>query len=321
MGGAQTADTKPVAYMEPMPALGETGKLLPFDAAGTYQYASVAQRSYVPDAKLQYKWDFGDGSAPAFGRLVKHAFRTAATYTVTLRVTNRETGESDKATRRVTITQGDGNEADPAGQSRDVGSVVACQSSAGFTRASVKPSGRGLAFSGRTRTGSSFAATVYRAAKGRKATKLRKVASFAVNGSRKWRPGKLGRGVYVAQLTARGRKARPDERGFAFRRKGSRFVKLKPFQRPDSCGLISYLRLSSPVFGGRFPLILNVATTRSARVTVKLSRKGGRKTLKTSANRLGRVTFKPRKRGTYKVTVKAWAGKATARGKLCAVRL
>jgi hypothetical protein len=325
MGGAQTADTNPVAYMEPTAgALGETGKLLPFDAAGTYQYESVAQRSYVPDAKLQYKWDFGDGSPAAFGKQVKHAFGTAATYTVTLKVTNRETGKTDTATRRVTIAQGGGTETDPAGQSSDApGTVVACQSRAGFARVSVKPARRGLAFAGRTRTGAPFTATVYRAAKGRKATRLRKVASFAVNGSYRWKAGKLARGVYVAQLRARGRGTRPDQRSYAFRLRGSRFAKLKPFQRADSCGLLSYLRLTSPVFGGRFPLSVNVATTRRARVTVKLSRKGGRKTLRLSANRVGRATFSPRKlkRGTYKVTVTAKAGKQKARGKLFAVKL
>ena len=327
MGGAQTASTKPVAYMEPQPAVGETGKLLAFDAAGTYQYASVANRTYVDDAKLQYKWDFGDGSPAAFGQQVKHAFRTAAPFEVTLTVTNRETGAKDKATRRVTIQQGAGSDTDPAGQSSDPGgAVIACQSAATFTSVSVRPSGAGLAFSGQTRDDKPFAATVYRAAKGSKATKLRKVASFGVDGSQQWDPGKLAAGVYVAEVVARGSGARPDRRAFAFRYSGSGFAALKRFSRADSCGLISHLRLSSPVFGGKYSLVLRVATTSGARVKVTLLRNGkraARKAVKTSASRLKKVTFAAKKlrRGAYTVKVTAKAGGRKASGKLFASRL
>ncbi|MEA2125474.1 MAG: carboxypeptidase [Solirubrobacteraceae bacterium] len=333
MGGAQTADTKPVAYMEPMPAKGTKGKLHAFDAAGSYQYASVAQRAYVDDADLQYKWDFGDGSPAAYGKAVKHVFHTAATYVVTLKLTNRKTGESDTATRRVTIAEGSGTDAEPD-QSGDpglaTGSVVACQSRAGFASASVKPAGHGLAFAGSTPSDEQFAATLYRAAKGKRPTKLRKVAAFAVKDSYTWdgrlEGGTLARGVYVARLVARGHGPRPDQRAFALRYTGKRFVALKPFQRADSCGLLSYLRLSSPVFGKRVPLVVKLATTRAARVTVTLSRKGrrsARKSLKASPNRLGQVKFRSRKlkRGRYTVTVKAKAGKRKASGRLYAAKL
>jgi hypothetical protein len=325
MAGAQTATTRPVAYMEPLPAIGEVGKQHPFDAAGTYQYASVAKRTYVDDGDLQYKWDFGDTTAAAFGTAVKHVFRKPATYTVKLTVTNRTTGQKDVATRRVTINGGEGTEADPD-QSTDPGTVVPCQSNAGFARVSVKPSGAGLQFSGTTPRDAQFAATVYQAAAGRRAIQLRSVASFGVKGSYRWdgKPdsGRLARGSYIARVVARGRQTRSDQRAFAFRYTGSRFAQLKPFARRDTCGRLSYLRLASPVFGGRYPLTLNLATTKSGKVTVALSRKGkrvARKKVKTSANRLARVTFPARKlkRGTYKVVVKA--GKA--RGKLFAARL
>jgi PKD repeat protein len=313
--------------MEPLPSLGETGKLHSFDAAGTYQYASVTKRSYVDDAKLQYKWNFGDGSPAAYGKAVKHAFRSAATFFVELKVTNRETGQSDTTTRRVTIAEGGGSDVDPAAQASDAGgAVVACQSSSAFTSLSVKPSGAGLAFSGSTRDSAPFTATIYQAAKGKKATKLTKVTAFGVNGSYQWNPQGLARGTYIAQVSARGQGTRQDRRGFAFRYSGSRFGALKPFQRKDSCGLLSYLRLSSPVFGGRYALALGVATTRGARVTVTLTRKGkkrARKTVKTSANRISKVLFAPKKlpRGKYTVKVKAKAGKRKASGKLFAAKL
>jgi hypothetical protein len=333
MGGAQTADTNPVAYMEPAPALGEQGKFISFDASGSYQYSSVANRTYVADSKLQYKWNFGDGSSPAYGRKVKHAYRVEGAITAQLTLTNRETGKRDTATRRVFIQKGTGTDSDPD-QSKDsgvaAGTVVACQSRAGFTRASVKPAGRGLSFSGRTRGGATYAATLFQASKGAKATKLRKLATFTIKGSKRWtgrlKTGKPARGVYYVQLSARGTGSRPDQRGFGLRYTGSRFVSLKPFQRQDTCGLLSYVRLASPVFGGRISLVANIATTRSARVTVTLARKGARsirKTVKTSANRLKKVTFRAGKlrRGQYRVLVKVKAGKRTASGTLYAAKL
>jgi PKD repeat protein len=319
MGGAQTADANPLAYMEPTQgAIREAGKLMTFDANGSYQYKSIAARTYVDDSKLQYKWNFGDGSAAAYGKVVKHAFRVPGPYTVQLKLTNRETGKSDTATRRVTIDKGTGTDTDPAGQSRDTGavagSVVACQSRAGFTSASAK---------------ARYTATIYQASKGNKATRLRKVASFSVKGSYRWngklKRGKLARGIYFAQLVARGNGPRPDQRGFALRYTGSRFVAMKPSQRQDTCGLLSYLRLSSPVFGGRYSLVVNLATTRSARVTVTLRGAGKslHKTIKTSGNRLAKATFRPGKlrRGRYTVSVKAKAGKRTASGRLYATKL
>jgi hypothetical protein len=335
MAGAQTTDTKPVAYMEPMPSIGTVGKLHAFDAAGTYQFASTADHSYVDDSKLQYKWNFGDGSAAAFGKSVQHAFRTPTTYTVELTVTNRETHESDTATRLVTIQEGTGADTDPAAQSTDPGltpgAVVACQAASGFTKAAATPDGGGLTFSGETPNDAQFTATVFQAAKGARTTRLRKVASFPVQGSYHWdgrlETGTPAPGVYVAQLVARGRQTRPDQRSFAFRYTGSRFTALKRFQRRDTCCLLSYLRLSSPVFGGRYSLALRLVTTRAARVTVTLvpkhGKRGARKRIKTSANRLTRVLIRPRKlrRGPYTVKVKVKAGKRKASGRLYAARL
>jgi peptidase M28-like protein/PKD domain-containing protein len=333
MGGAQTVDTNPVAYMEPAPALGEQGKFISFDASGSYQYSSASKRTYVDDSKLQYKWDFGDGSKAVYGKKVKHSYRTEGALVARLTVMNRETRKSDTATRRIFIQKGSGTDVDPD-QSKDSGvasgSVIACQSRAGFTRASVKPAGRGLTFSGRTRDGAGYAATIFQASKGNRATKLRKVATFAVKGSKRWtgrlKTGKPARGVYYVQLSSRGTGARPDQRGFAVRYTGSRFVTLKPFQRQDTCGLLSYARLASPVFGGRISLVANIATTRAARVTVTLSRKGARsvrKSVKTSANRLKKVVFSARglRRGQYRVSIRAKAGKRTGASTLYAGKL
>jgi hypothetical protein len=80
------------------------------------------------------------------------------------------------------------------------------------------------------------------------------------------------------------------------------------------------------VFGKRAPLVVSVATTRGASVTVSLKRKGAKglkRKVKTSANRLARATFSGRKlrRGLYTMRVKVKAGKQKAAGKLFATRL
>ena len=324
MGGAQTANpTKPVAYFEvsPKPVAVPKGKLQTLDATGSHQLASVNPRTYVNDADLQFKWEYGDGTPVAYGKTVKHAYKRVGTIKTKLTVTNRNTGEASAITRLVDVVDGDGNDVDPPGQDRDPGlarpgSVVACQSGTGFSSASVRPAGRGLRFEGRSASGQSFIARVFRATKGRRAIKPKLVASFEVNGSLTWngKPsrGKLRNGTYYAQLDLRGTGSRADVRSFAFRRKGAKFKRLKAFRARESCDLISIASLSSPVFGGKRRLGISFATTKDSRVRVTVQR--GKRVVKrftrrTTANRLARVTLKPRKlrRGTYRITIKAGA--------------
>ena len=46
-----------------------------FDAGGSQQLASLNPRTFVPDADLQFAWDFGDGSPVAYGKVVRHAYK------------------------------------------------------------------------------------------------------------------------------------------------------------------------------------------------------------------------------------------------------
>ena len=328
MGGAQTANLDPVAFMEVFKPMALTGKLVTFDASGSYQYSQLATRQYVADADLQYKWDFGDGSPVAYGKVVKHAYKVPADtpYKATLTVTNRDTHQSDTVTRNVLVSsgEGEGNETDPDQSSdpglRAKGSVIACQSGQGFRSVSVKPAGRGLRFEGSSAAGgNTFLAEVFQVAKGRRATKAKKVASFNVNGSFTWdgkpRRGSLSRGTYMVRVSMRGTGARPDVRGFGFDRT-TRFKTRKPFQRADSCELLSLARLSAPAFGGKQKLLVNFTTTQAAKVTVSVFRGKAKKAVKrfrksTSPNRLQRVTLSPRrlKRGDYRVVIAARGAK------------
>jgi PKD repeat protein len=312
-----------------------TGKAVKFDASGSYQYSQLATRQYVADADLQFKWDFGDGSPAAFGKKVQHSYRTAneAPYKVTLTVTNRDTHKSDTATRAVLVeacSDNCANDSDPD-QSGDPGlraqgSVVACQSGGGFTSVKVTPAGRGLRFEGASPSGG-FTAEVFLAAKGRRATTPKRVASFDVNGSYTWDGQKpeLADGTYFVRVSTRGTGVRPDVRGFGFDRKGARFTARKPFQRPDSCELLSLARLDAPAVGGKRALDVAITTTKAARVTVSVFRGNAAKAVKrfkktTSPNRLLKVALAPRKleRGEYRIAIAATAEGKTQRATLYA---
>ena len=123
MGGAQTANLDPVAFMDDQEARGAVkGKLVTFDAAGSYQYTSLVTKGYVADADLQYKWDFGDGSPAAFGKVVKHAYKKVSEgdvpYKATLTVTNRDTHAADTVTRNVLVDGGRGQRHRPRPERR-----------------------------------------------------------------------------------------------------------------------------------------------------------------------------------------------------------
>ena len=329
MGGTQTSDLDPVAYFEPLPyrANFPKGKLMTLDASGSYQYTQLATRQLAPDADLQFKWNFGDGTKELFGKQVKHAFAAAGTYPVTLTVTNRDTGKADTMTTNVLIADEDaGTDSDPAGQDSDPGlraqnSVVACQAAAdtGFTSLKVRRAGRGLKFEGASRgPSSSFLAEVFQATKGRKAIKPKRLARFTVNGSFTWKPkGRLKAGTYFARMTARGSGSRPDVRSVALERKGTKFRARKPFQRPDTCGEISLFRLDAPAFGPKRKLTAAFTLTKPGKATIEIYRgkkrvKRIKKTVK-SANRLQKVKIAPKKlrRGEYRIVLRAAGKKET----------
>jgi hypothetical protein len=321
MGGAQAANPEPVAYFEPLPfrAGYPKGKLMTFDAGGSYQYAQLATRQYAPDSDLQYRWDFGDKSAPAFGKVVKHAFKRADTFKVTLTVTNRTTHASDTMSTSVLIADATDSESDPSDQTQDPGlrpkgSVTACQGDTGFTHVKVTPAAGGLRFEGEARGSGSVVAEVFQVAKGRRAQRPRKVASFAFEGSQTWDGMVGGRpasgGTYYVRMTARGTGPRPDVRSFAFERPARTFKARKPFQRKDSCDNVSLFRLDAPAFGGKRRLAISFTTRKSSRVAIEVlrgSKRVKRFRVRTTANRLAKAFLSPKRlpRGEYRIVLRA----------------
>jgi hypothetical protein len=101
-GGAQTATDAPVAYYEALPNEASVGGTVTFNAGGSYQYADVTSREAVDASKLQFAWDFGDGSQ-ATGRVARHEYAKSGEYTSILTVTNTDTGAKDTMTIPVVV--------------------------------------------------------------------------------------------------------------------------------------------------------------------------------------------------------------------------
>lgn len=314
MGGTQAIDTKPVAYFEALPNEATVGNFVNFKGGASHQYADTSYK-LVPDEDLQLKWDFGDGTAAAYGENVKHAYKRSGTYTSKLTVTNRSTNESATMTLPVVVEEGTGADNDPADQFTDrvpaKNSVVACQATSGFTKVAVKPSGKGLRFDFERTSSKPVTVEVFQATKG----KTRRVAKFTgKTESFTWK-GKRGlkKGAYFARVIGLSTADQRDERYFSFTF-SKKFKKGKAFTRDGSCDLVSLFRLSAPAFGRS--LSIGVATTEAADVLVRVRK--GRKTVKTfkaksTANRALKFNLSGRKlrKGSYKVSLKVTAGGKT----------
>jgi hypothetical protein len=99
----------------------------------------------------------------------------------------------------------------------------------------------------------------------------------------------------------------------ALRRKGGRFRSLPQYFRGRQCTLVQTFKLERPVFGGSKRRKLGIAfrLARAARVTVTVTRKGKvvkrfkRKTYRAARTHRLKLGAKGRKRGTYRVTLRA----------------
>lgn len=103
--GAQPIDGGVVAYYEALPNEVESGQAVSFDAAGTYQYIA-GSRTFVPASRLQYRWDFGDGSKPAKGPVARHTYSQPGRYVSRLTVFGRD-DRSDTMTVPITVVKPD----------------------------------------------------------------------------------------------------------------------------------------------------------------------------------------------------------------------
>jgi hypothetical protein len=210
--------------------------------------------------------------------------------------------------------------------------VPACQSTLGFARASARPRGRGLAFSFRRTTRNPVKVDVFRTTTGRRVSGERRVARFDRR-SRSFRWSGRGRrvrdGYYIVRFAVRAPNGATDFRRVAFRRLDGRFKRLPAYYRGKRCALVETYKLERPVFGGTNRRSLGIAFRlgRAARVTVTVTRKGKRvKRFRTRAYNAGRtyrlrLSAKGRRRGLYRVTLRARRPGAAATTTLSARRL
>ncbi|MEJ7891483.1 MAG: M28 family peptidase [Solirubrobacteraceae bacterium] len=101
-GGSQTANGDVVAYYEALPNEAQVSAPVTFDAGGSYEYESAATRTRVPASRLEYSWDFGDGTTGT-GAKVDHAYATAGVYESRLTVRDNVSGETDVASIPITV--------------------------------------------------------------------------------------------------------------------------------------------------------------------------------------------------------------------------
>ena len=106
MAGAQTAGTGVVAYYEALPNEAENGEQVTFDASGSYQYSSVAKRTFRGERDLQYSWTFGDGQV-ATGKVVSHSFAEVGRYESRLTVRSKRGGATDTMTVPIEVGPSD----------------------------------------------------------------------------------------------------------------------------------------------------------------------------------------------------------------------
>ena len=74
------------------PSEGPAGELITFDGSESTSDVEI----------VSYQWDFGDGSDPAEGEAVEHAYQEAGTYEVVLTITDAN-NQTATASMQITI--------------------------------------------------------------------------------------------------------------------------------------------------------------------------------------------------------------------------
>ena len=194
----------------------------------------------------------------------------------------------------------------------------ACASTAGFNfvRATPRRGGKRIRFSFSRRSANGVTVTVIRKSRGRTVVG-RRIKTFK-NRTKAftWAARRTRDGYYQARFRTRAPNGKTDVRHLGLRKRNGRWRAIGAFDRRETCDLVKYTRLRSPVFGGtdRRPLPVVFRLSQSAKVSIVVSRKGKvvkrikarnyeRATKNTVVIRLGRKA----RRGLHAVRLKAVA--------------
>jgi hypothetical protein len=288
----------------------EAGYFIPTNANTWVSHVFKAQRN--TDGTFTYWGATGDFNITGQGRAAMDVYK------VTLPAPPDPQGG--------TGTQGAPGLASTAGQGER------CATVAGFRRVGAKRARKGgLRLTFARRSGRSVRVDVFRQAKGRSITKLKRVKTFR---SRKrsftWKARGVRNGHYVVRFRTQLADGSADLRRIAVQRKRGRFTVRPAFQRANSCtNLVGAFRLNRPVFGGRQKraLFASFRLNRAAGVKITVTRRGKvvrttqRRTYAAGKGRTIRVTPKGRARGDYVVTISAERQGRTATATLTSRRL
>ncbi|MDQ3995422.1 MAG: M28 family peptidase, partial [Gemmatimonadota bacterium] len=218
-GGAQATNRDVVAYYEALPNEAFRHEPVKFDASGSYQYAASGSRERVSEDDLEFRWDFGDGSGPAYGKVVQHAYTGIGVFQSKLTVENVKTGAKDTMSLPITV---ENSSLQPGPQFPRGAPKPRCARGAAFVSARVRARGRGLGFDFQRAADHVVTADVVQATAGRRVLpRPRVVRRFKVSEPFAWngalRRGRLADGIYEARVTARVRRT-VDARRFVFER-------------------------------------------------------------------------------------------------------
>ncbi|HEV2999758.1 MAG TPA: hypothetical protein VGW75_03375 [Solirubrobacteraceae bacterium] len=247
-------------------SLREAGWFTPEHADTWVSHVFKAQRNQ--DGTFTYWGAASDGILPGSGR------SAIDVYKVTLPPAPEPAGGPAPGTPEI-----------PASEVRGVENERAapCASSTAFERVSVRPRGRGLAFSFRRRGRAAVTVDLFRASRGRRVGDRRvkrfvdRTGAFRWNGRRGDRGRRVVDGYYHARFQTRTASGGRDTRRVALVRRGGRWRLRPQFYRRIPCALAETFKLSRPVFGGRrrTPLGVSFRLNQAADVEIEV-RQGGR---------------------------------------------
>ena len=190
----------------------------------------------------------------------------------------------------------------------------ACASASGFDAVRARPRGKRVRFSFSRRSANGVKVEVMQKSRGRRIVGKRIAVFKNKKKAFTWSGKRAKDGYLQVRFTTKAPNGKNDVRHVGLRRVKGKFRQIGAFDRRESCALVNYFRVRSPVFGGKARRPLAVAFRLSQQASVSFVVRRGDRVVKRikakSYNAGGRRTMTVRlgrkaKRGLYSVTLKA----------------
>jgi hypothetical protein len=244
----------------------EAGWFIPENANTWTSHVFKAQRNQ--DGTFTYWGAASDGILPGAGRSAIDVWK------VTLPPAPEPAGGPQPGTPTYPISEVRGVENERAAAATAAGG---CAVSTAFERVTVRPRGRGLAFSFARRGSAPVVVDLFRASSGRRVGDRRvrrfvnRTGSFRWNGRRGENGRRVRDGFYHARFQTRTASGGADTRRVALVRRNGRWRVRPQFYRRTPCQLVETFKLSRPVFGGRRGTPLGISFRLNQQATVEIT--------------------------------------------------